>query len=58
MVKRGNEVDLEYSKKNIINKMNAYFGYEAVKNIKLNTFEGEYEKNIKKKLLVRQKKNT
>ena len=49
MVKRGNEVDLEYSKKNIINKMNAYFGYETVKNIKLNTFEGEYEKNIKKK---------
>ena len=45
MVKRGNEVDLEYSKKNIMNKMNAYFGYEAVKNIKLNTFEGEYEKN-------------
>ena len=49
MVKRGNEVDLEYSKKNIINKMNAYFGYEAVKNIKLNTFEGEYKKNIEKK---------
>jgi len=49
MVKRGSEVDLEYSKKNIINKMNAYFGYEAVKNIKLNTFEGEYEKNTKKK---------
>ena len=27
MVKRGNEVDLEYSKKNIIKKINAYFGY-------------------------------
>jgi len=51
MVKRGNEVDLEYSKKNIINKMNAYFGYEAVKNIKLNTFESQYEKNIKKKVV-------
>ena len=49
MVKRGSEVDLEYSKKNIINKMNAYFGYEAVKSIKLNTFEGEYDKNIVKK---------
>jgi hypothetical protein len=56
MVKRGNEVDLEYSKKNIINKMNAYFGYEAVKNIKLNTFEGEYEKNIKKKAVSATKK--
>ena len=51
MVKRGSEVDLEYSKKNIINKMNAYFGYEAVKNIKLNTFEGEYEKNKEKKVI-------
>ena len=51
MVKRGNEVDLEYSKKNIVNKINAYFGYEAVKNIKLNTFEGQYEKNIKKKVV-------
>ena len=51
MVKRGNEVDLEYSKKNIINKMNAYFGYEAVKNIKLNTFDREFEKSNKKKLV-------
>jgi len=51
MVKRGNEVDLEYSKKNIINKMNAYFGYEAVKNIKLNTFEGQYEKINEKKVV-------
>ena len=49
MVKRGNEVDLEYSKKNIMNKINAFFGYEAVKNIKLNTFDEEYEKNEKKK---------
>ena len=51
MVKRGNEVGLEYSKKNIINKINAYFGYEAVKNIKLNTFEGEYERNKEKKMV-------
>ena len=51
MVKRGNEVDLEYSKKNIINKMNAYFGYEAVKNVKLNTFEGQYEKINEKKVV-------
>ncbi len=31
--------------------MNAYFGYEAVKNIKLNTFEGEYEKNKEEKVV-------
>ena len=51
MVKRGNEVDLEYSKKNIINKMNSYFGYEAIKNIKLSTFEGQYEKVNEKKIV-------
>ena len=56
MVKRGNEVDLEYSKKNIMNKINAFFGYEAVKNIKLNTFEGEYEKKKKKKAINATKK--
>ena len=47
MVKRGNEVDLEYSKKTIIRKMNAYFGYNVVQNIKLNTFDGQYEKATK-----------
>ena len=38
-------------KKKIINKINAYFGYEAVKNIKLNTFEGIFEKNKEKKIV-------
>ena len=51
VVKRGNEVDLEYSKKNIINKINAYFGYEALKNIKLSTFEGQNEKSNEKKVI-------
>ena len=41
-VKRGCEVDLEYSKKNIIKKMNAFFGYEVVENIKLNTFDRQF----------------
>ena len=44
MVKRGNEVDLEYSKKEIIKKMNIFFGYNVVDDIKLKTFEGELEK--------------
>ena len=57
MVKRGNEVDLEYSKKTIIRKMNAYFGYNVVQNIKLNTFDGQHEKATKKKTLMRQKVN-
>jgi len=41
MVKRGHEVDLEYSKKIILNKMNAFFGYNAVDKVKLTTFENE-----------------
>ena len=44
MVKRGNEVDLEYSKKEIIKKMNIFFGYNVFDDIKLKTFEGEFEK--------------
>ena len=44
MVKRGNEVDLEYSKKEIIKKINIFFGYNVVNDIKLKTFEGEFEK--------------
>ena len=42
MLKRGNEVDFEYSKSEIIQKINSFFGYDAVQNIKLVSFE---EKN-------------
>ena len=51
MVKRGNEVDLEYSKKNIIKKINTFFGYNVVNNIKINTFDGQFEK-IKEKAVI------
>ena len=44
MVKRGHEVDVEYSKKSIINKMNSFFGYNVVEKIKLISFEKEHEK--------------
>ena len=39
MIKRGNEVNFEYSKNLIIDKINSHFGYNAVQNIKLVTFE-------------------
>jgi len=42
MLKRGNEVDFEYSKSEIIQKINSFFGYDAVQNMKLVSFE---EKN-------------
>ena len=39
MVNRGSEVDVEYSKKQILNKLNSIFGYVAVNKIKIITFE-------------------
>ena len=39
MVKRGHEVDLEYSKKDILNRMNIYFGYQVVEKLKFITFD-------------------
>ena len=47
MVKRGNEVNLEYSKKDIIDKMNRYFGYAVVEKLKLISFEDELKTPIK-----------
>ncbi|WP_415308116.1 DUF721 domain-containing protein [Candidatus Pelagibacter sp. Uisw_099_02] len=39
MVKRGNEVDLEYSKKKIMDKMNSFFGYTVVEKLKFISFD-------------------
>ena len=39
MVKRGHEVDLEYSKKNILDKMNNFFGYSVVEKLKFVNFD-------------------
>jgi len=39
MVKRGHEVDLEYSKKEIMDRMNNFFGKMIVEKIKLSVFE-------------------
>jgi len=41
MVSRGHEVNLEYSKKDIINKINSYFGYSVVEKLKFISFEDE-----------------
>ena len=52
LVERGNEINVEYSKKEIINKINSYFGYQLISEIRLQTFspinkkENEKEKNI------------
>ena len=39
MVKRGHEVDLEYSKQEIIDKMNNFFGYSVVEKLKFTSFD-------------------
>ena len=52
MVKRGHEVDLEYSKKKIIDKINDFFGSSVVEKIKLTSFTDEKKINIEKKELV------
>ena len=38
MVKKGHEIDLEYSKKEIMNNMNSFFGYTVVEKLKLISF--------------------
>ena len=56
-VKRGHEVDLEYSRNEIINRMNNFFGKTVVEKIKFMNFEEEikiskdandYEVNVTK----------
>ena len=47
MVKRGHEVDMEYSKKQILDKMNNYFGYLVVEKLKLISFDDD-QTNFKK----------
>ena len=47
-VKRGNEITIEYSKKQIIDKINSYFGYQLIHEIKLQTFTSENKKKDNK----------
>ena len=49
MVKRGHEIDLEYSKKEIIDKVNIFFGNSVIKKIKFTTFEEERKQAISDK---------
>ena len=41
MVKRGHEVDMEYSKKDILDKMNSFFGNSVVEKLKLISFDDQ-----------------
>ena len=48
MVRRGNEVDLEYSKKEIITRMNTFFEDQVVEKIKLTSFNDERKITVAK----------
>ena len=60
-VERGNEIEVEYSKNRIINKINSHFGYQLLNQIKIETFNSKIQnkkqfvtnnisKNMKKKI--------
>ena len=51
MVKRGHEVDLEYSKKEIIDRMNNFFGNTVVEKIKFTSVEEELKISKNDKIL-------
>jgi hypothetical protein len=62
MVKRGHEVDLEYSKKEIMDKMNSFFGYSVVEKLKFINFDDNKtvltpEKNIEKNVTIKKYQN-
>ena len=56
-IKRGDEINVEYSKREIIDKINSYFGYKLINEIKLQTFNSESEKTKNKNNLEKFSKN-
>ena len=55
-VERGNEIIAEYSKKEIINKINSYFGYKLIDQIRLQTYNSKKEKEKKQSILNKSSK--
>ena len=56
-IKRGDEILIEYAKKEIMEKINSYFGYKLVDEIKLQTFSTKISKNKEKKNIKKISKN-
>tara|TARA_B100001057_G_scaffold465604_1_gene521917 strand:+ start:53 stop:541 length:489 start_codon:yes stop_codon:yes gene_type:complete len=62
MVKRGHEVDLEYSKKEIMDKMNSFFGYSVVEKLKFISFDDDQnilsiDENKEKNVTIKEYQN-
>jgi len=56
-VERGDEINIEYSKKEIINKINSYFGYKLISEIRLQTFNSKSKKTKNKNIVNTFSKN-
>ncbi len=55
-VNRGDEVTVEYSKKEIINKINSYFGYQLINEIRLQTYNTEAKVKKNKSIIEQSSK--
>ncbi len=53
-VRKGDEITIEYSKKEIIDKLNSYFGYKAINNVKIEKIENK-TKGFRKSNLINEK---
>ena len=51
-VQRGNEINIEFSKNTIIEKINSFFGYKVLNNVRLETFNNLKENINKKKMHI------
>ena len=56
-IKRGDEINIEYSKRKIINKINSYFGYKLINEIKLEAINFNSKKTKNKNELRKFSKN-
>ena len=56
-IKRGDEINVEYSKKNIMDKINSYFGYKLISEIKIETLNSKNKKVQNKNKLYKFSKN-
>ncbi len=54
-IKRGSEIEIEYSKNQIVNKINSYFGYKAIDKIRLEPFQIQNSERKNYKLPVTEK---
>ena len=53
----GKEIDIEYNKKNIIDKINSYFGYTFIKKIQVKVINMKFTGPLKNQITKKNKKN-